>query len=228
MDSSITVYTRHILYRSVEMQTTSWLATIFADIQLIFISFVSILWKYWTIVSQISNTVLVWVLCLRCPKDTKALKPVLLSGGVYGDAGRMQNLSLSLTARWRLLRCSREVCQPRMHPHCSELQRNTVSVSLCCITDHPKVQLRTFCSFSWLYELDAILLCQFCLGSLKQLHQVEDQPGPKVEMAACVGRDAGCWLGCPSSLPFGLSSSRVDYVSFLSWWPWGSLCRVWK
>lgn len=61
------------------------------------------------------------------------------------------------------------------------------------------------------------LHCLFCQGSLKQLPSRGGSAGFKVRMGrvplASVAVGAGCWLGCHTSLPFGLSLfSRLDQL----------------
>ena len=87
---------------------------------------------------------------------------------------------------------------------CSELQRSTVSVSLCCVTNHPQKRLKTMIIFSWFFELAPSLPCPFCWGSLKQLPSAGGSAGLKVRMAGTPGLcGRGCWLwaGVPHFSP---------------------------
>lgn len=94
--------------------------------------------------------------------------------------------------------------------YCSELQRNAVSVSFCCITNHSKMWLKTkLYYFLRFCKLAPNLLCQFGPDSLKQLHSAGGSAGLKGRDGGMCG--SGWWLlaGYLTSLLFGLSSSGV-------------------
>lgn len=104
--------------------------------------------------------------------------------------------------------------------HCSELQRKTVSVSLCCVTKYTKpsgLKQQLIVNIFW----DSLVWLQGrCASFAWQLHVAARSAGSK-GWDGCpshvFGSGATCWLRRLTSLPWGLlSSSQWDQF----------LCRV--
>lgn len=129
----------------------------------------------------------------------------MFSGGIYGSGGRLLESIIFIDYTV----AASEVFQRRVLTkdtplQCSELQRSTVSVSLCCVTNHPQKWHKTMIIFSWFFELAPRLPCLFCRGSLKQLPSAGGSAGLKVKTVGTPGLcDRGCWLlaGVPHFSP---------------------------
>lgn len=97
--------------------------------------------------------------------------------------------------------------------HCSILQRNAVSVSLCCVTNHPKMGLKTMIYyFSGFCELASRFLPPFsqAVAFSRRAAGVKDRDGSAFGMCG-----SGCWLlaGMPRFSPiWHLIFSRLDQL----------------